>query len=111
MISRPSNIEEILCEFAGGKWWDWSDKSDRVYANLIVVDDSVIKPTEAEVNVKLAEMQALWDSRNAEYVLNRQAAYPSIAEQLDMQYHDKINGTTTWADAIQAVKDKYPKPE
>mgnify|MGYP000008768543 CR=1 FL=1 len=41
----------------------------------------------------------------------RAAEYPSLAEQLDMQYHDSINGTTTWADAIQAVKDKYPKPE
>jgi hypothetical protein len=32
-----------------------------------------------------------------------------MAEQMDMQYWDNINGTTTWADAIQAVKDKYPK--
>ena len=46
-----------------------------------------------------------------EYIGQRVMAYPSITEQLDMQYHDKINGTTTWADAIQAVKDKYPKPE
>lgn len=40
----------------------------------------------------------------------RAVAYPSIQEQLDMQYWDSINGTTTWADAIQAVKDAYPKP-
>ena len=26
-----------------------------------------------------------------------------------MMYWDKINGTTTWEDTIQAVKDKYPK--
>lgn len=110
MISRPSSIEEILCEFANGKWWDWSDKSDRVYANLVVVDDSVTKPTEDEVNAKLVEMQEQWDSRNAEYVLQRASAYPSIQEQLDMQYHDSVNGTTTWADAIAAVKAEYPKP-
>ena len=36
-------------------------------------------------------------------------AYPSITEQLDMQYHDKKDGTTTWEDAIQAVKDANPK--
>lgn len=41
----------------------------------------------------------------------RAAEYPSLADQLDMQYKDKLNGTTTWEDAIQAVKDKYPKPE
>ena len=46
-----------------------------------------------------------------EIKMKRAMDYPSLAEQLDMQYWDKINGTTTWADAIQAVKDKYPKPE
>ena len=43
------------------------------------------------------------------YVELRAAAYPSTANQLDMQYWDNINSTTTWADAIQAVKDEYPK--
>ena len=42
------------------------------------------------------------------YETLRQAAYPSMAEQLDMQYWDGVNGTSTWADAIQAVKDQYP---
>ena len=42
------------------------------------------------------------------YVELRQAAYPSMAAQLDMQYWDGVNGTTTWADAIQAVKNQYP---
>ena len=26
-----------------------------------------------------------------------------------MQFHDQVNGTTTWRDTIQAIKDKYPK--
>jgi hypothetical protein len=43
------------------------------------------------------------------YETLRAAAYPSMTEQLDMQYWDGVNGTTTWADAIQAVKDEYPK--
>ena len=37
--------------------------------------------------------------------------YPSIQEQLDMQYHDAVNGTTTWKDAIAQVKADNPKPE
>ena len=45
-----------------------------------------------------------------DYARNRAAAYPSIGDQLDMQYHDGVDGTTTWADAIAAVKTKYPKP-
>ena len=35
---------------------------------------------------------------------NRVDAYPTIGEQLDMQYHDRIDGTTTWKDAIDKVK-------
>ena len=42
------------------------------------------------------------------YAELRAAAYPSMVDQLDMQYWDGVNGTTTWADAIQAVKDEYP---
>ena len=36
--------------------------------------------------------------------------YLPLAEQLDMQYWDAVNGTTTWKDHIAAVKSKYPKP-
>ena len=49
------------------------------------------------------------DVVTASYVELRIAAYPSMAEQLDMQYWDAQNGTTTWADAIQAVKTANPK--
>ena len=46
---------------------------------------------------------------SAKYARYRAEAYPSIGDQLDMQYHDGVNGTTTWADAIAAVKIKFPK--
>jgi len=36
--------------------------------------------------------------------------YASEADQLDQQYHDSVNGTTTWKDAIAAVKVAHPKP-
>ncbi len=39
----------------------------------------------------------------------RKKAYPSWQDQMDMQYWDKINNTSTWQDAVQAVKDKFPK--
>tara|TARA_Y100000593_G_scaffold58722_1_gene109062 strand:- start:386 stop:625 length:240 start_codon:yes stop_codon:yes gene_type:complete len=40
---------------------------------------------------------------------NRQMEYPNFGDQFDMIYHDQVNGTTTFKDAIKAVKDKYPK--
>jgi len=39
----------------------------------------------------------------------RQTEYPSIQDQLDMQYWDNVNSTTTWKDAIAKVKSDNPK--
>jgi|TARA_R110000764_G_scaffold202557_1_gene287810 hypothetical protein len=47
---------------------------------------------------------------SANYAQYRRDAYPSIGDQLDMQYKDAANSTTTWRDAIAAVKTKYAKP-
>jgi len=44
------------------------------------------------------------------YKTDRQSAYASIQDQLDMQYWDAVNGTTTWADHIAQVKSDNPKP-
>ena len=40
----------------------------------------------------------------------RRKAYPSVGDQLDMIYKDMKNSTTAHADAIEAIKAKYPKP-
>ena len=40
----------------------------------------------------------------------RKTAYGSIEDQLDMQYKDNINGTTTWKDHVAAVKSANPIP-
>ncbi len=40
----------------------------------------------------------------------RKAAYPSWEKQLQMQYADAINGTTTWKDALAEVKAANPIP-
>ena len=45
------------------------------------------------------------------HIVPRARAYPSIADQLDMQYHDQLNGTTTWKDTIAKVKADNPKEE
>ena len=68
-------------------------------------DDSN-KPTEAEIAIKLDEIQTKYDSQ--EYARNRKAEYDSF-NQFEMQFDDKEDGTTTWEDAIDAIKTKYPK--
>jgi hypothetical protein len=44
------------------------------------------------------------------YAELRATAYPPMQEQLDMQYWDGVNGTTTWQDAIATIKTENPKP-
>ncbi len=56
---------------------------------------------------KVAELQAEYEAK--QYQRDRAKAYPSIQEQLDLQYWDKVNGTDTWEQAINAVKAQYPK--
>ena len=43
------------------------------------------------------------------YKESRASAYAPLAEQLDMQYWDAINGTVTWLDHIRSVKAAHPK--
>jgi len=43
------------------------------------------------------------------YIDNRKKEYPPIGDQLDMQYWDKVNGTSTWQDAVAKVKSDNPK--
>jgi len=49
-----------------------------------------------------------WVNPN-QYKIDRAKEYPSIQEQLDMQYWDSVNGTNAWQDKINEVKTKYPK--
>lgn len=65
------------------------------------------KPTQEQLDALETEAQAEEDLQT---ILNTRAtAYPSIQEQLDMQYWDKVNGTTNWEDAIAKVKLDNPK--
>jgi len=68
----------------------------------------IAKPTQEQLDALETEAQAEEDLQT---ILNTRAnAYPSIQEQLDMQYWDKVNGTTNWEDAIAKVKADTPKP-
>jgi len=66
--------------------------------------------TPIPANEILAKQQELIAEYNAkQYQRDRAKEYPSIQEQLDLQYWDKINNTNKWEEAINAVKIKYPK--
>ena len=56
-----------------------------------------------------AEIVEVDDTFVMSYADNRRVAYASFGNQLDMQYHDAVDGTTTWKDHVKAVKDANPK--
>jgi len=61
----------------------------------------------SDIQAKMVELQAEYDAN--QYQRDRATAYPTIQEQLDMQYWDNVNGTTNWEDAIAKVKADNPK--
>ena len=109
---KPSHIEDYLVTVRTGQWFGWSDVTNKIYANLIVLDGGS-KPTEADCTNGLKALQDAWDLQNDSYKSNRRAEYPKLAEQFDLLYKDIVAGTVTtngdFAKAIKAVKDKYTK--
>jgi len=99
-----ASLQDALGQFNIDKpaWYGWIDSSlGMIYSNLKLNDDTATMPTEEEVNAKIAELNVIED---------RILAYGSIGDQLDMQYKDQINSTTTWKDHIAKVKSDNPKP-
>ena len=68
-------------------------------------DQNQTKPTEAEIQAEIVRLQADYEAK--QYQRDRAAAYPSIADQLDLLYHGGYDG---WKAAIDAVKQEFPKP-
>lgn len=99
-------ISQALSKLRPGA--SWILRGEESYANIEWTDSSQTMPTEAEVLAEAARLQDEWT--NTQYRRDRFQAYPRIQDQLDMIYWDQVNGTTTWQDAIDAVKQQYPKP-
>ena len=73
--------------------------------NQIVWHSGTTPISKADIEAKIIELQADYDAKQYQ----RDRIYPSIGDQLDMQYKDLLNGTTTWKDAVAKVKADNPK--
>ena len=76
------------------------------------MDESAVKTV---IDKYIADYPAYAETKRDEYNAQKYARarakkYPSWQEQMDMQYHDAVDGTTTWQDAVKAVKDAHEKP-
>ena len=81
-----------------------------IYPQVVTVGDGTgaFDAQGNQVEIDLEAVNAWVDPDTYKY--QRASAYPSIQEQLDLLYWDKVNGTNNWEAAVAAVKAEYPKP-
>lgn len=76
------------------------------YNQMALFDDPSHKPTWKEVLEEYDVLVAQVEQQK--YKFQRAQEYPSLESQLDTIFHQGID---VWKEQIQAIKDKYPKPE
>jgi hypothetical protein len=69
---------------------------------------SVAQPTDEQLNA--VDSAADLEERQNAVRATRRNAYGDWGSQLDMQYHDSKDGTSTWEDHVAAVKTANPIP-
>ena len=68
----------------------------------------VAQPTDEQLNA--VDSAADLEERQNAARASRKTAYGDLGDQLDMQYHDSVDGTSTWKDHVAKVKTDNPIP-
>ena len=76
---RPNHIEDYLISLHTGQWFGWSDSKNKVYSNLVILDDTKTKPTEQECIDGLAQLQADYDQA----IIDKEARKASAKTKLE----------------------------
>jgi len=63
----------------------------------------------SEIDSGEAKFVKIDDTDYPDYAEKRRQDISSIGDQMDMQYHDAVDSTTTWKDHVAAVKAANPK--
>ena len=89
----------------------------KAYPTAVTIDDSKgafdkdgNSITLVQSNIDTARTQLNTAAAAVKYKSDREKAFASTGDQLDMQYWDAVNGTTTWKDHVAKVKSDNPKP-
>jgi len=100
MIGTVTKMDALLSLAPTSKWSitddviNWYDETDTV-------------PTDAEIATEITRLQGVYDG--LAYARARKAKY-DLLNQNEMRFDDQVNSTTTWVDAINAIKAAHPKP-
>ena len=76
-------------------------------SDLEWMDSSQTEPTAAALAAEVIRLQAAYDA--LAYARSRKVEYDKL-NQDEMRFDDLVNSTTTWHDAIAAIKVAIPKP-
>ena len=101
MIGRRPSIVSALEALKPKSEWTLRGET---YADLEWLDKSQTKPTEQEIEEKLAVLK--YQEEVNVYQEKRKSEYPDWGDELDKIYH---SGIDAWKADIKAIKDKYPK--
>jgi len=71
------------------------------------LDTEQTQPTTAQLLAEVMRLQAAYDA--LAYARSRKVEYDKL-NQDEMRFDDLVNSTTTWHDAIAAIKVAIPKP-
>ena len=99
MIETVSRISAIL---------NLKPKANLIMRDNVIewLDDVQTQPTDSEITAEISRLQGIYDSQ--EYARAR-ATESSALNQFEMQFDDQQNNTTTWVDAINDIKARFPK--
>ena len=106
----PSNVWAIQWNGTTGEI-EFNDGSP----NEVITDFSAYQSfvdghaTEKQRLADVATQEATDAEAALTYADRRKAKYDALS-QFEMQFDDATNSTTTWVDAINAIKAEFPKP-
>ena len=86
---------------------EWKDSHSSVWKEIVSRFGQSEYDDEARRTVHTATLKAEWDAKV--YARTRKDKYDKL-NQNEMRYDDVKNSTTTWVDAIDAIKAAHPKP-
>ena len=69
-------------------------------------DDNPITLDQSLITAELTRLQAEYDSLS--YARSRKQEYDKL-NQFEMQFDDQRDGTSTWVDSINEIKERFPK--
>jgi hypothetical protein len=104
-LQRPIGVSDALEVLRPGSKW-YCDQNQ--VEGLHWLSEDIERPSDEEILAKIKELKA--EHERTEYQRQRVPEYPSITDQLDALFHAGVF-PPEMAEQIQAIKDKYPKPE